>query len=112
AFLPITPILHRHAAPPPGSDPFVLPTLPTNLAGNLAFGGTANRFDLAELHLQWTVCDFGRRAGKYGQAKMSVDIARLQYHRALQSVAFRVAAQYFAVLQAEATARIAEEAVR
>jgi outer membrane protein TolC len=111
-FLPNSRILYRHIEDPPGSEPFVLPTLPTNLVGNLAFGGDANRFDLAELHLQWTLCDFGRRVGKYGQAVMRVDIARLQYCRALQSVAFRVAAQYFAVLQAEATARVAEEAVR
>jgi outer membrane protein TolC len=111
-FLPDSRILYRHIEDPPGSEPFGLPTLPTNLAGNVTFGGTANRFDLTELHLQWTLCDFGRRAGKYGQAVMSVDIARLQYRRALQSVAFRVAEQYFAVLQAEATARIAEEAVR
>src|SRR5262249_49574850 len=62
--------------------------------------------------VQWTLCDFGRRAAKYGQAKMSVDIARLQYRRALQSVAFGVATQYFAVLQAEATARVAEEAIQ
>lgn len=112
AFLPDARVLYRHIEDAPGSEPFGLPTLPTNLAGNVTFGGTANRFDLTELHLQWTVCDFGRRAGNYGQASMSVDIARLQYRRALQSVAFSVAREYFAVLQAEATARIAEEAVR
>src|SRR5262249_31837740 len=111
-FLPDSRVLYRHIEDPPGSEQFVLPTLPTNLAGNLAFGGSANRFDLTELHLQWTVCDFGRRAGKYGQASMSADVARLQYRRALQSMAFSVADQYFAVLQAEATERVAEEAVR
>jgi outer membrane protein len=111
-FLPDSRIVYRHIEDRPGSEPFALPTLPTNLAGNVAFGGNANRFDLTELHLQWTLCDFGRRAGKYGQAGLSVDIARLQYRRGLQSVAFSVAAQYFAVLQAEATARVAEEAVR
>jgi len=111
-FLPSSRILYRHIQDPSGSESFVLPTLPENLVGNLAFGGNANRFDLAEMHLQWTVCDFGRRTGKYGQAKMSVDIARLQYRRALQSVAFSVASQYFGVLQAEATTRVAEEAVR
>ena len=111
-FLPDSRILYRHIQGQPDSEPFTLPTLPTNLVGNVTFGGNANRFDLTELHLQWTLCDFGRRAGKYGQASISVDIARLQYRRALQSVAFSVAAQYFAVLQAEATARVAEEAVR
>jgi outer membrane protein TolC len=111
-FLPDSRVLYRHIEDRPGSEPFVLPALPTNLVGNVAFGGTANRFDLTELHLQWTISDFGRRAGKLGQASMSVAIARLQYRRARQSVAFSVAAQYFAVLQAEATARVAEEAVR
>jgi len=111
-FLPDSRILYRHIEDPPGSEPFTLPTLPTNLAGNVAFGGTANRFDLTELHLQWMLCDFGRRAGKYGQATISVNIARLQYRRALQTVDFNVAAQYFAVLQAEASKRVAEEAVR
>src|SRR5262245_30373709 len=91
-FLPDSRILYRHIEDRPGSEPFVLPTLPTNLVGNLAFGGSANRFDLTELHLQWTLSDFGRRAGKYGQAKLRVDIARLQYRRAVQSVAFNVAA--------------------
>jgi len=113
-FLPDSRVLYRHIEDPPDStsEPFVLPTLPTNLVGNLAFGGAAQRWDLTELHVQWTLCDFGRRAAKYGQAKMSVDIARLQYRRALQSVAFGVATQYFAVLQAEATARVAEEAIQ
>ena len=89
-----------------------MPTLPTNLAGNVAFGGSSDRFDLSELHVQWTVCDFGRRAGKYGQAGIAVDIARLQYRRALQTIAFNVVAQYFAVLQAQATFKVADQAVR
>jgi hypothetical protein len=51
-FLPDSRILYRHIEDRPGSEAFVLPTLPTNLVGNLAFGGDANRFDLAEVHLQ------------------------------------------------------------
>ena len=45
----------------PTTEQFALPTMPTNLVGNIAFGGVSDRFDLTELHLQWTVCDFGRR---------------------------------------------------
>jgi outer membrane protein len=111
-FLPDSRILYRHIEGEPNSEPFALPTLPTNLAGNVAYGGQSDRFDLTELHVQWTLSDFGRRLGKYGQAGLAVDIARLQFRRAQQSVAFSVASQYFAVLQAEASARVAEEAVR
>jgi outer membrane protein TolC len=111
-FLPESRLLYRHIEGSPATEPFALPTLPTNLVGNVAFGGQSDRFDLTELHLQWTLCDFGRRAGKYGQARAAVAIARLQYRRARQTVAFNVAAQYFAVLQAEAAARVADEAVR
>jgi outer membrane protein TolC len=111
-FLPDSRILYRHIEGSPGSEPFALPTLPTNLVGNVAFGGQSDRFDLTELHVRWTVADFGRRVGKYGQAGLAVDIARLQFRRARQSVAFNVATQYFAALQAQANARVAEEAVR
>jgi outer membrane protein TolC len=108
-FLPQARALYRHIE---GDEPFVLPTMPTNFLGNVAFGGSSDRFDLAELHLQYTLCDFGRRAGKFGQSRTAVDIARLQYHRGQQTVAFNVTAAYFAVLQARATQRVAAEAVR
>src|SRR5262249_49780454 len=107
-FLPQSRLLYRHVEGTPSTEPFALPTLPTNLAGNVAFGGASDRFDLAELHVQWTLCDFGRRAGQYGQARLAVDIARLQYHRAQQTVTFQVTAAYLALLQARATARVAE----
>jgi outer membrane protein len=112
SFLPESRLLYRHIESSPGTETFALPTMPTNLVGNIAFGGQSDRFDLTELHLQWTLCDFGRRAGRYGQAKVAVQIARLQYQRARQTVAFNVAARYFAVLQAQATMQVAEEAVR
>ena len=39
-------------------------------------------YELAELKLQWLVCDFGRRIGQYNQAGLAADIAQLQTDRA------------------------------
>jgi hypothetical protein len=62
-FFPESRALYRHMEGSPSSEPFVLPTLPTNYLGNVAFGGSADRFDLAELHVQWTLTDFSSAAG-------------------------------------------------
>jgi outer membrane protein TolC len=69
-------------------------------------------YELAELKLQWLVCDFGRRLGRYHQAGLAVDIAQLQTQRAYQTVANDVAVAYYQVLRARSLRRIAEEAVR
>jgi outer membrane protein TolC len=69
-------------------------------------------YELAELKLQWLVCDFGQRMGKYNQAGLAVDIARLQTERAYQTVANDVANAYYQVLRARSLHRIADEAVR
>jgi outer membrane protein TolC len=69
-------------------------------------------YELAELKLQWLVCDFGRRMGRYNQAGLAVDIAQLQTERAYQTVANDVATAYYQVLRARSLCRIAEEAVR
>jgi outer membrane protein TolC len=69
-------------------------------------------YELAELKLQWLVCDFGRRLGRYHQAGLAVEIARLQTERAYQTVANDVAAAYYQVLRARSLRRIADEAVR
>jgi outer membrane protein len=108
-FLPQAKLNYRHIA---GTSPFVLPTLPTSYIGNVAFGGDSDHFDLTELNVQWTVWDFGRTPGRYGQAVTQVEIAKLQYERARQTVAYNVTAAYFQVLQARALRIIAAEAVR
>jgi outer membrane protein TolC len=69
-------------------------------------------YELAELKLQWLVCDFGRRLGRYNQAGLAVDIAQLQTERAYQTVANDVALAYYQVLRGRSLHRIAEEAVR
>jgi outer membrane protein len=69
-------------------------------------------YGLAEVRMQWLICDFGRRASRFCQAELGVDIARLQTERAYQTVANEVAMAYYKVLQASASRRIAQEAVR
>src|SRR5262249_38755374 len=51
------------------------------------------------LKLQWLVCDFGRRMGRYSQAGLAVDIAQLQTERAYQTVANDVALAHYQVLR-------------
>jgi outer membrane protein len=69
-------------------------------------------YELAELKLQWLVCDFGRRMGRYNQAGLAADIAQLQTLRAYQTVANDVAVAYYQVLRARSLHRIARESVR
>src|SRR5262249_24723834 len=93
----------------PNSPKFtILPLLgsvPVGLAGDTGF-------EVAELKLQWLVCDFGRRLGRYNQAGLAVDIAQLQTQRAYQTVANDVSVAYYQVLRARSLRRTAEEAVR
>jgi outer membrane protein len=83
----------------------LLGSVPVGLQGQTGF-------EVAELKLQWLVCDFGRRLGRYNQAGLAVDIARLQTQRAYQTVANDVAAAYYQVLRARSLHRIATESVR
>lgn len=110
-FLPSMRAIQRHIVGVPSTPRFALPTIPTNV-GNVAFGGFSDRFDTTELSIQWTLWDFGRTAGRYGQAASTAAIAELTYQRARQTVAFNVAAAYYSVLQAWSTRTIAEEAVK
>jgi outer membrane protein TolC len=100
----------RHIEGTPHTELFALPTLPISI-GNVAAGGVSDRFNRAELSVQWLLWDFGRTPGKFGQAVAAVEIAKLQYLRARQTVTFNVTAAYLAVLQARATRRVADEAV-
>ena len=66
----------------------------------------------SELQIQWILYDFGRTAGRYGQASMREKITRLQLVRAEETVAWDVAAAYLKALEAAAYRRIAVETVR
>jgi outer membrane protein TolC len=69
-------------------------------------------YELAEVKLQWLICDFGRRLGRYRQAGLATDIAGLQSDRAFQTVANEVAVAYYQVLRTRALRKTAEDAVR
>ncbi len=69
-------------------------------------------FDLIEGHVQWLLLDFGRRLGRYEQARLASDIAGLQTDRAFQTVADEVAIAYYGVLRTQALLRTAQDALR
>jgi outer membrane protein TolC len=83
----------------------LLGTIPVGLQGQTGF-------EVAELKLQWLLCDFGRRLGRYNQAGLAVEIAQLQTQRAYQTVANEVAVAYYQLLRARSLHRIATESVR
>ena len=69
-------------------------------------------YELAELKIQWILLDFGRRLGRFEQAKLAGDVAQLQTDRAFQTVASEVSVAYYGVLRAKALRRTLEEAAR
>jgi len=78
----------------------------------LATPGLPHTVAQEELQLQWTVCDFGRRLGRYRQAGAREHIAEFQDLRAKETVAYDVAAAYMQTLRAVAVRVIQEEAIR
>jgi outer membrane protein TolC len=69
-------------------------------------------YELAELKLQWLICDFGRRLGRYRQAGLATEIAQMQSERAYQTVANEVAVAYYQLLRTQALRKTARDAVR
>lgn len=102
-FLPQANTSFRYAA-------FNLPILPGGsfVPASLAAGVTS--FTLAEAGVQWTLYDFGRRSGRYGQAVSQARIQKLALQRARQTIAFEVSQAYFQTLFARATLRVREQA--
>jgi outer membrane protein TolC len=81
--------------------------------GSLPIGLNLNsEYQLADIKMQWLICDFGRRLGTYRQAGLASDIAALQCQRAYQTVANEVAVAYYQVLRARALKSAARDAVR
>lgn len=64
-----------------------------------------------ELQVQWTLCDFGRTAGRWNQALSREKIAALRYARARETVAYDAAAAYLQGLQTIALRVIQQEAI-
>src|SRR5262249_47687660 len=93
----------------PNSPPFTF----VPFTGSVPVGlSIQTGYELAELKLQWLICDFGRRLGRYNQAGLSADIAQLQTQRAYQTVGNDVAAAYYRVLGPGSLPRIAPASVR
>jgi outer membrane protein TolC len=69
-------------------------------------------FELAELKIQWLLLDFGRRLGRYEQARLANDVAQLQTERAYQTVANDVAIAFYNVLRSQALRHTAQDALR
>src|SRR5271157_893032 len=69
-------------------------------------------YSLNEFGIQWTILDFGRRVGRYGQAISKARAESLVLERARQTVAFDVASAYFQLLAARAEVRVRTEAMR
>src|SRR4029077_4904912 len=81
--------------------------------GSIPIGLNLNTgYELADLKLQWLICDFGRRLGRYRQAGLALDIAQLQSERAYQTVANEVSVAYYQVLRTRALRKTANDAVR
>jgi outer membrane protein TolC len=81
--------------------------------GSVPIGLNINTgYELADLKLQWLLCDFGRRLGRYRQAGLAAEIAQLQSDRAFQTVANEVAVAYYQVLRTRALRKTAVDAVR
>jgi outer membrane protein TolC len=81
--------------------------------GAVPFGlNIGTNFELAELKVQWLLLDFGRRLGRYEQARLAGDVAQLQTDRAYQTVANEVAVAYYNVLRSQALRRTTQDALR
>jgi outer membrane protein len=81
--------------------------------GSIPFGlDIKTGYELADVRLQWLICDFGRRLGRYRQAGLGLEIAQLQTERAFQTVASEVSVAYYQVLRTRALRKIAVDAVR
>jgi TolC family type I secretion outer membrane protein len=108
-FLPQVDLLNRYVA----TGKSTLPGAP-GPTGAVNITGLASVYQVyqSELQLQWTLYDFGRTAGRYGQAELREKIARLQALRANETVAYDVATAYLQALEAAAFRRIAVETVR
>jgi outer membrane protein TolC len=91
---------------------FTQPVLPGGSFVPASISSGVQSFMLAEAGVQYTIADFGRRAGRYGQAVHQSQSQSLAQVRANQTIAFEVAQAYFRLLAAQAIVRVREEALR
>ncbi len=67
---------------------------------------------MAELQAGWRIWDFVRTIAHYRGAEIAVQIARLQYQRVRQTVAFDVEHGYFRSLEYRASVAVADDAIK
>jgi outer membrane protein len=103
-FLPELGTSYRYSA-------FNTPVLPGGSFVPASLSSGVNSFSIAEAGVQYTIADFGRRAGHYGQAVHRSQGQDLAWDRARQTVAFEVVQAYFRLLAAQATSRVREQAM-
>ncbi len=85
------------------------PGAPGILGVVLPTGNGTRDFGQTELQVHWTLCDFGRTSGRYGQAISQEAIAQLRLARARQTVAFDVLTAYLQLLHARSLRRVQEQ---
>lgn len=107
-FLPQVDMMNRYV----GTTRNVGPGAPGILGVVLPTGDSDRQFGQTELQLHWTLCDFGRTCGRYGQAVSREKITELRLLRARQTVAFDVLVAYLQVLHARSVRRIQEQSLR
>jgi outer membrane protein TolC len=88
------------------------PSLPAASFVPATFNNGQYALSIPEIGVQWTICDFGRTAGRYGQAITRRQIAELQLERARQTIAYETAAGYYHLLLTRAILRIREQATK
>ncbi len=91
---------------------FSAPVLPGGSFVPASLSSGVNNFTIAEAGVQYTIADFGRREGYYGQAVHRSRSQDLAWARARQTIAFEVVQAYFRLLAAQATLRVRTQAVR
>ena len=107
-FLPQVDLLNRYVA----TNKAILPGSPGPTGVVNVTGIGSYSVWQSELQLQWTLYDFGRTAGRYGQAGLRTQIANSQAVRVRETVAYDVATAYLQILEAAALRRVAAESVR
>lgn len=108
-FLPQLDVLNRAGT----TNPNVGPGAPGIVGGIVPDKiGVPYTFAQVELQIQWTLCDFGRTAGRFGQAVSREKIAALRLDRARQTVGYEAASSYLEGLQTKAVRVIVEDAIR
>ena len=88
------------------------PVLPGGSFVPASLNAGVTSFIVAEAGVQWTLYDFGRTAGRYGQAVDRAQVEALALARARQTIAFEAAQAYFRLLAAQANLRVRDEALQ